>query len=185
MAGRTHLPATRDRAGAGISQAFEERRGHRQQCRLFLAWLRGVFTRTNARRALRRFALHPEQDFQQNGSSGFPHRPAVGPAGEHALLRFGALGARPFRSHGWRCSLCAASPLPGNEKGRDYSRSLTGTGMPLKNAFSTPNDGRASAPLEVRGNFPFRKGQRLKTQIDFKYCVLHSIRSLTDSENLG
>src|SRR5665213_1175117 len=32
-------------------------------------------------------------------------------------------------------------------RGRDYSRSTTGTGMPPKNAFGTPSDGRASALL--------------------------------------
>jgi hypothetical protein len=35
-------------------------------------------------------------------------------------------------------------------KGRDYSRSLTGTRMPPKNAFGTPSYGRASALLGSR-----------------------------------
>jgi hypothetical protein len=39
------------------------------------------------------------------------------------------------------------SRLLPQHRGRDYSRSNTGTGMPLKNAFGTPSCGRASAML--------------------------------------
>jgi hypothetical protein len=74
---------------------------------------------------------------------------AGGAAGVHRLIHQGQMlfpGLRAgsaFRFHGWLSVACAAGLPSTKRRGVTYSRSASGTGMPIRKRFGTRPSGRA------------------------------------------